>query len=163
MTMKDPARMYRESAVRGASPIGLIVILYEEIVRSIRKAKRAFDAGDIEVRGKALTHAIEVIGYLQSILNFDKGGDVAHNLSDFYNVMRGKLFQTHIKPTHEDLETMASEFAKLAAAWQQAERSLAQTNATESKTELNGSLRDAPHGAMKLVSTLEPTFATMER
>ena len=155
--------MYRESAVRGASPIGLIVILYEEIVRSIRKAKRAFDAGDIEARGRALTHAIEVIGYLQSILNFERGGDVARNLSDFYNFMRGKLFETHIKPTHEDLETMANEFAKLAVAWQQAERSLAETNAVEGKAERSASLQDAAHRAMKLVSTLEPTFAGMER
>lgn len=163
MTMRDPARMYRESAVRGASPIGLIVILYEEIVRSIRKAKRAFDAGDIEARGRALTHAIEVIGYLQSILNFEKGGDVARNLSDFYNFMRGKIFQTHIKPTHEDLETMANEFAKLANAWQQAERSLAETNVEDGKTELNVSVHDAAHRATKLVGTLEPTFAGMER
>lgn len=163
MTMRDPARIYRESAVRGASPVGLIVILYEEIVRSIRKAKRAFDAGDIEARGRALTHAIEVIGYLQSILNFEKGGDVARNLSDFYNFMRGKLFQTHIKPTHEDLETMANEFAKLAVSWQQAERSLAETNAAEGKGEPSVSLQDAANRAMKLVSTLEPTFAGMER
>lgn len=127
--MRDPARSYRESAVRGASPLGLVVILYEEIVRSLRKALRAFDAGDIESRGKELTHAVEVIGYLQSILDFEKGGDVARNLSSFYNLMRGKLLQTHIAPTQEALQMLACEFAKVGAAWQQAERSLAQPNA----------------------------------
>jgi flagellar protein FliS len=129
MTMKDPARMYRESAVRGASPIGLIVILYDEIVRSVRKAQQAFERGDIEARTKALTHAVEVIGYLQSILDFDKGGDVARNLSNFYNLMRAKLLDIHIAPTHEGLEILAREFAKVAAAWQQAE-SAGQPNAS---------------------------------
>lgn len=132
--MRDPAKMYRESAVRGASPLGLIVILYEEIVRSIRKAARSFEGGDIEARGKALTHAVEVIGYLQSILDFDKGGDVARNLSSFYNLMRGKLLEIHISPTHDGLELLARECAKVGAAWQQAERSLAQPAASQMQT-----------------------------
>jgi hypothetical protein len=88
---------------------------------------------------------------------------VARNLSDFYNLMRGRLFQIHIKPTHGELETMATEFAKLADAWQQAERSLAETNTTGGRTELNVSLHDAAHRATKVVSTLEPSFAGMER
>lgn len=129
--MRDAAKMYRESAVRGASPLGLIVILYEEIVRSIRKAIRAFESGDIEARGKALTHAVEVIGYLQSILDFEKGGDVARNLSSFYNLMRGKLLEIHISPTHDGLDLLAREFAKIGAAWQQAERSLTQPAASQ--------------------------------
>jgi len=128
--MRDAARMYRESAVRGASPLGLIVILYDEIVRSIRKAMRAFESGDIENRGKALTHAVEVIGYLQSILDFDKGGKVAHDLSQFYNLMRVKLLEIHIRPTGEGLEMLAREFAKVAAAWQQAERLIARQHAS---------------------------------
>ena len=127
--MRDPARIYRESAVRGASPMGLIVILYDEIVRSVREAQRAFERGDIEARTKAMTHAVEVIGYLQSILDFEKGGDVARNLSNFYNVMRAKLLDIHISPTQEGLEMLAREFAKVAAAWQQAEQSAAQQNA----------------------------------
>ena len=162
MTMRDPARMYREAAVRGASPVGLVVILYEEIVRSVRKALRAFDGGDIEARGKALTHAIEVIGYLQSVLDFDKGGDVARNLSDFYNLMRGKLFEIHIRPTHESLEMMAGEFAKLAAAWQEAERSMAGTSVAQNKKALEASLQGAAHRAAKLVGPLEPNFAAMD-
>jgi flagellar secretion chaperone FliS len=160
--MRDPARMYQESAVRGASPIGLIVILYDEIVRSIRKAIRAFEAGDIEARGKALTHAVEVIGYLQSILNFEKGGDVARNLSDFYNLMRGRLLEIHIKPSHEGLETMAGEFAKLAAVWQQAELSLTEAKPTQGKSAADSPLQGATHHAARLVGPLEASFVAME-
>jgi len=52
--MTDPARMYSESAVRGASPLGLIVILYDELIRNIRKAQRAFEAGNVEQRSNSL-------------------------------------------------------------------------------------------------------------
>ncbi len=147
--MRSPERSYRESAVRGASPLGLIVILYDEIVRSIRKAIRAFEAGDIEARGKALTHAVEVIGYLQSILNFDKGGDVARNLSNFYNLMRAKLLEIHIAPTQEGLELLAREFAKVGAAWQQADRSLSQP-AEQGVDQTSSATPDAnPHGEIR--------------
>jgi flagellar secretion chaperone FliS len=157
--MRDPVRSYRESAVRGASPLGLIVILYEEIVRSIRKALRAFETGDIEARGKELTHAVEVIGYLQSILDFEKGGEVARNLSNFYNLMRGKLLETHIQPSAEGLDMLATEFAKLASAWQQAERSLA-----ESPDAATPSKADNPLQATRpLAATLQESLVALGR
>lgn len=159
MTMRDPARIYRESAVRGASPIGLIVILYDEIVRSLRKAVRAFDTGDIEARSKQLTHAAEVIGYLQSILDFEKGGEVARNLSKFYNLMRGKLLEIQIKPTHDGLELLADEFAKLAAAWQQAERSLSQPVPAESKAAASA----AWHADSSPATEIQSNLVAMER
>jgi flagellar protein FliS len=138
----------------------LIVILYEEIVRSIRKAVRAFEARDIESRGKELTHAVEVIGYLQSILDFEKGGDVARSLSTFYNLMRGKLLETHIAPTQEGLEMLACEFAKVGAAWQQAERSLAQPNAAINEAPPELRLSGA---AGRLAAAVESSLVAMER
>ena len=161
--MRDPVRSYRESAVRGASPLGLIVILYDEIVRSVRKALQAFERGDVETRGKQLTHAVEVIGYLQSILDFEKGGQVARNLSDFYNFMRGKLLQIHITPSREGFEELAREFAKVGAAWQQAERSLTQPPGNGSPSTAEGRGSKAPGTTMNLVSTLEAGLATLER
>ncbi len=161
--MRDPVRSYRESAVRGASPLGLIVILYDEIVRSVRKALQAFERGEIETRGRELTHAVEVIGYLQSILDFEKGGQVARNLSDFYNFMRGKLLQIHITPSREGLEELAREFAKVGAAWQQAERLLAQPAANGNASCAEGCVSKAPGPTMNIVSTLEASLVLLER
>ena len=120
--MTDPARLYRESAVRGASPLGLIVILYDEIIRNIRKAQRAFETNNVEQRSNSLRHALEVVGYLHSILNFEKGGDVARNLARFYTVMRAKLVECNTSPARDTFEMLAHEFANVAEAWQQAER-----------------------------------------
>ncbi|HTZ73274.1 MAG TPA: flagellar export chaperone FliS [Candidatus Aquilonibacter sp.] len=161
--MRDPVRSYRESAVRGASPLGLIVILYDEMVRCIRKALQAFERGDIETRGKELTHAVEVIGYLQSILDFEKGGEVARNLCDFYNYMRGKLLQIHITPSREGLDELAREFAKVAAAWREAERSLAQPAAAADPPGTENRHPGASGKATNLVTTLEAGLVALER
>jgi len=122
--IKDPARAYRESAVRGASPVGLIVILYEEIIRSIRRAQRALGAGKIEDRSNALTHAIEVVGHLQGVINFEKGGTLAQELVTFYSLARAKLLEANVKPQDKLLEDLAVEFAKMKEAWQRVERDL---------------------------------------
>ncbi|HTV59246.1 MAG TPA: flagellar export chaperone FliS [Verrucomicrobiae bacterium] len=122
--MKDPAREYRESAVRGASPIGLIVILYEEIVRSIRRAQRAIRQNDIEQRTQALNHAVQVIGHLQGILDMERGKDVARNLSRFYGVMRAKILEANVESNQEKLEMLAREFSGLVQTWRKVDETL---------------------------------------
>ena len=117
--MNDPARMYRESAVRYASPVGLVVILYEEVIRSLRRAHQAFQLNQIEQRCHSLTHAIQVIGHLQGVLDFDKGAEVAQNLSNFYNVARNVIVQCNNSGNGDRLISLAGDFSNLAQAWQQ--------------------------------------------
>jgi len=122
--MKDAARMYRESAVRCASPVGLIVILYEEVIRSLRRAQHASEKNDVEQLFLAVSHAIRVIGHLQSVLNFELGGKVAHNLSRFYNVSRGAILKAGKTGNAQALASVAADFSNLAQAWQQVDRDL---------------------------------------
>jgi flagellar protein FliS len=124
--MNDPVRIYRESAVRGASPVGLIVILYEEIIRSLRRAQRALRAGQIEERTNALTHAINVIGHLRGVLNFEKGGRVAQDLAVFYDMMQAQILSANIAPTDAGLETLATAFATVKETWQAVDREVSE-------------------------------------
>jgi flagellar protein FliS len=116
--MTDPVRIYRESAVRGASPVGLIVILYEEIIRSLRRAQRAMHSGQIEERTNALTHAINVIGHLRGVLNFEKGGRVASQLAVFYDLMQAQILSANIAPTNAAFETLIAAFTTVKETWQ---------------------------------------------
>jgi flagellar protein FliS len=114
--------MYREAAVRYASPVGLIVILYEEVIRSLRKAHQASQLNRVELRCTSLTHAIHVIGHLQSVLDFEKGGDVARNLSNFYNVARRVILECNNSGKCERLLALSGDFSNVAQAWQQVDR-----------------------------------------
>ncbi|MGH9685666.1 MAG: flagellar export chaperone FliS [Candidatus Acidiferrales bacterium] len=117
--MRDPARAYRELAVGGASPVGLIVILYEEVNRCLRRALDAVRRNHIERRTRELSHAIVVIGHLQSVLDFEKGGQVARSLSNFYNLSRVKILECSGPNAAQILEGLAAEFTGLAEGWQQ--------------------------------------------
>lgn len=122
--MSDPARAYRESAVRGASPVGLIVILYEEVIRSLRRAQRCLASGDIEERTHSLTHAIAVVGHLQGVLDFEKGGRVARDLAVFYGLMRSQILEANIRASHDVMEAVVAEFSRVKQVWQAVDREL---------------------------------------
>ncbi len=55
------ARHYRELAIKAATPVGLIVLLYDMAIESLSHAVREIDAGDIEARTADLNHALTVI------------------------------------------------------------------------------------------------------
>ena len=126
--MRDPARAYRESAVRGASPVGLIVILYEEVIRSLRRAMRSLQENNIEQKTLALTHALEVISHLQVTLNFKAGGEVANSLSHFYNMARAKIIEANLSLDRGVLESVVTDFSALAQAWQEADKTIGNAN-----------------------------------
>jgi flagellar secretion chaperone FliS len=143
--MRDAARSYREEGVRGASPVGLIVILYQEVHRSILRAQQALVQGHIEQRTSELNHAVEVIGHLQGTLNFEKGGDVAPKLSRFYNVARGKILEANILSSKEILEWLSQEFAAHIEAWQTVDRAVSNQEAqTEAREESERALAVVP-------------------
>ena len=120
--MRNAVRAYRESAVRGASPVGLVVILYEEVHRALRKAVRGIEQSNVEQRTLELSHAIRVVGHLQAVLDYDAGGQVAHNLSRFYNVARAKILEAGFHSDSVALDSLAGDFANLTEAWKHVER-----------------------------------------
>ena len=79
--MTDPRNAYRESAARGASAVGHVVLLYGQIVDDLRNAIQAIEACNIEERTNAINHAMVVVSHLQNSLNFEVGGAVATSLS----------------------------------------------------------------------------------
>ncbi len=113
---------YLENSVRGASPLGLVVKLYEQIVEDLRRAMAAIDANQIDKRTNAINHAILILEQLQGRLDHAAGGEVADNLDRFYNVIRDRLLQAHILQSKAQISEVMSAVLEVRNAWQQAER-----------------------------------------
>ncbi len=113
---------YREAAVRGASGVQLVVRLYEQIVEDLRQAAIALEQTDIERRSQRIKHAILVIGHLQSSLDFEKGGKVAHDLNHFYDVVRQNLVQVQFQPSKQALTQQITDLLAVREAWIAVER-----------------------------------------
>lgn len=113
---------YREAAVPGASPVRLVILLYEQAVEDLRCALAAHQRGDIEARTREINHAILVIAHLQSSLDKDLGGMVAVNLERFYNQVRASLIDAQCKQSAALLERQIIFLMQVHEAWCQVEK-----------------------------------------
>lgn len=118
----DAKLSYREAAVRGASPVRLVICLYEQAIEDLREAVVALEKGDIELRTRKINHAITVIGQLQGSLDMERGGEVARNLERFYGVIRARLVEGQLKQSSRILEQQISQLVLVYEAWLEVER-----------------------------------------
>jgi|SRR5438552_17985654 len=69
----DAKHAYRESAVHSASPVRLVMLLYEQIVQDLQCALNALERNDIEQRSREMDRALAIVGQLQATLDLDHG------------------------------------------------------------------------------------------
>ena len=115
--MTNPRTAYRENDVRGATSIRLVVLLYDQLIQDLIRAAHAIEDDDVELRTKMLNHAILVLAHLQSPLDFAKGGKVAKDLDNFYNLLRHNLVQVQFHPSKQAITQQITDVQALRAAW----------------------------------------------
>jgi flagellar biosynthetic protein FliS len=115
---------YQQSAAQGASPIGLLLSLYDTILRDFRRALDAIHRGKIEVRVFELNHALTVIAHLQSVLDFERGAAAAERFNGFYNVTRAMILSVNVDGNPASLQKLIELYTSMRQAWQQAESQL---------------------------------------
>jgi flagellar secretion chaperone FliS len=120
--MTDARMFYRENAIRGASRVGLVVLLYEQMIEDLRQAIDALDEKQIELRTRHINHAIVVIGHLQGTLNLAQGGKVARHLDAYYNFLRTRLVEAQAHSSKEILREQIETLLGLRAAWIEVDR-----------------------------------------
>jgi flagellar protein FliS len=121
----NPGLSYRQAAVRGASPVGLVILLYEQIIEDLRRAQAALRDRNVEARTRDINHAMLVLGYLEATLNREQGGTVADNLERFYRQVRAALTQAQATQSSAEIEQQISHLMLVHTAWCEAERELA--------------------------------------
>ena len=120
--MTNVPKAYREADVRGATAVHLVVLLYEQIIRDLSQAAQAIEQNDIQLRTRCINHAILVVGYLQSPLDFGKGGRVAKDLDQFYNALRQNLMQVQFFPSKTGMNQLITDAIAVREAWIEVER-----------------------------------------
>jgi flagellar protein FliS len=108
---------YREGTVWGASPVDLVVRLYERMIEDLRQVALAIEQNDIRRRTKHINHAILVVGHLQSPLDFANGGKVAKDLDHFYNTLRQNLVQVQFFPSQRGVAQLITDLLTVREAW----------------------------------------------
>ncbi len=110
------ANQYRTNSVN-TSPLQLVVMCYDGMIRFMKKAYQSIEKNDIENKVKFINKTIAIVDELQNSLDFVQGGEVARNLDRVYDYFNNELMKIGIDNNLESLlhlETLASD---LRSAW----------------------------------------------
>ena len=91
MVQKQKYQAYA-AATQTVAKTKQVVMLYDGVIRFLQQAKEAISEKRIEDRYNLLIKASAIISGLQSCLDFEKGGDIAKVLYNFYVNIDGRIF-----------------------------------------------------------------------
>ena len=113
----DVARNYRIQAAEFASPVGVVVQAYEQIIRALHQAARAADEGKIELKTNEANRALSIVCHLELMLDREAGPEVADKLTVFYETMRYQILKASAQSSGDALREVSNYFVPLRDAW----------------------------------------------
>ena len=119
MSYSRQATRYRETEVMTATPGQLVVLLYDHLLVSLRRARIAMEAGEADVRSENLEKARNVLTELLVTLDRERGGEVAANLGALYSFLLGELVQVGVRADVARLDRVTGMISELRDAFAQ--------------------------------------------
>lgn len=95
---------YQQTHVMTSSGVQIVVLLYDAAVQSIELARRGIDTNNLHDKGRFLGRAISIIGELNSVLDFERGGDIAHSLHRIYEYILAELLAANARNNAHHLD-----------------------------------------------------------
>ena len=124
MAYQNALSTYRETRVKTASQGQLIIMLYDEAIKSLDRGlelldrhNRKKDPSNIEKIGKSIMKAQEIITELMVSLDFEQGGEIAKNLFSLYTWFNQELLEANIKLDLRRITVVRDMLNELRGAW----------------------------------------------
>ena len=120
----EARRLYQDSALQGATPIELVILLYDSALHDLQGALMAMKAADVETRSHQVAHALMVLQQLQGTLDFERGGAAARQFEQFYNLLRAKILEAQMRGSTELMQQQIQCVTEVRDSWVEAKRRL---------------------------------------
>jgi flagellar secretion chaperone FliS len=156
--MSHPARTYRQFSIRGATPLGLVVMLYDGAIAALQRAIVAIEAHDISEKCTHLTRAQAIILQLEGTLNFAAGGEVAQTLKALYVYARAEMMKANVENSSPILRSLLEKIVTVREAWYEADH---RPSASSAESASGGPVPESP-GEVRRESPNLPSKPTGE-
>lgn len=118
------AEQYESQKVMSATPMELIVMLYDHAIRNLSKAVDALDMVDdldrLQALNNHLLRAQDFIAELACSVDVERGGEMAGQLNRLYEFMLRQLTDANTEHRREPMEAVLNMLRELRDAWGQA-------------------------------------------
>ncbi len=107
------------AGVAGASPHGLIQMLYDGLLERIAQLKGAIEQNNIELKHVKVNQATSIVLGLREALNVDEAGDIAQSLDSLYDYVQRQLWAAHVNNAPQLLDECTSLVVEVSSAWRE--------------------------------------------
>lgn len=119
------ANRYREAELASASPGQLVVMLYDKMLLTLRRARVAMEARDIEQHTDQVLLVVDMVTELRVSLDRERGGEIAGQLDALYGYMLRELFEANRRQDVARLDVVLGIAGELREAFAGAQAQLA--------------------------------------
>ena len=105
------------SAVPYADGVQLIQMLFDGLVDALAKAEGEIERKNIQEKCRSLNRATSILYGLQDSLDFNKGSDLARNLSDLYEYMIRRVMFANLHNDVNALHEVKGLISEIHSAW----------------------------------------------
>ena len=117
MAQTHPYQQYHRTNVQTADQRQLIVMLYDGLIRFLRKSVIKMEEADIEGAHNYLVRSREIVQELLATLNPDKGGEVGNNLRRLYAYAFNRIVEANLHKDPEIAEEVIRIMTTLREGW----------------------------------------------
>ena len=110
-------QVYQGNQVEGAGPLGLVLLSYEALFKSLGQARLAIQASDMVAEAKHTSRAMEALIDLSTSLNMEEGEQVAQSLASLYVYMMNRLTEGLCSSSTEHVDEVIQLVQKLREGW----------------------------------------------
>jgi len=110
-------RIYQETAISTQNRGRLIVMLYDGAIKFLRQAVEDLKRGDLAAKGRHIGKAQDILFELNTVLDMEKGGQIAQNLRALYNFMQRHLTEANIRKDPKMIEEVIALLEELNQSW----------------------------------------------
>lgn len=112
------ASRYRQTEVLTTSGVQLIVLLYDSAIQSIELASDGIARQHQSDKSRFLGRAVGIVGELSSVLDFERGGEIAKSLYRLYDYILSEMTQANLRNDARRLDGPLRCLKEMRSAWQ---------------------------------------------
>ena len=140
MQNKKFYKAYSRTDVNTSDQLTLIIMLYEGLLRFLKKAIVKVREKDIEGAHNYFTRSRDIISELMCTLHAEKGGEIGKNLRELYVYMYRRTIEANLKKDIEITKDVYQVAKTLHEGWIQL-KSRQQNKETQNKVKLKSAFR----------------------
>lgn len=99
-------------------PLKQIVMLYDGAIKFLYQSAADIEASDFAAKGEHSNRALDIINYLQSVLDLENSGDVGRSLDDLYTRVRVMILKASSGPNASLMRAAAEALRPVREAWE---------------------------------------------